>query len=69
MLVLAFGFYRFGRNKALIDEGVDPVLVLPVGDIGGSVEEFGVASGTGDLGGGGGGLLAANQAISWSARR
>ena len=60
-LVLAFRFYRFGRNKALVDEGVDPVLVLPGGDSGGSVEEFGVASGTGDLGGGGGGLLAANQ--------
>ena len=60
-LVLAFRFYRFGRNKALVDEGVDPVLVLPGGDSGGSVEEFGVASGTGDLGGGGGGLLAADQ--------
>ena len=60
-LVLAFRFYRFGRNKALVDEGVGPVLVLPGGDGGGSVEEFGVASGTGDLGGGGGGLLAANQ--------
>ena len=60
-LVLAFGCDGFGRDQALVDEGVDPVLVLPGGDSGGSVEEFGVASGTGDLGGGGGGLLAANQ--------
>ena len=60
-LVLAFGCDGFGRDKALVDEGVDPVLVLPGGDGGGSVEEFGVASGTGDLGGGGGGFLAANQ--------
>ena len=60
-LVGVFRFYRFGRDKALVDEGVEPVLVLPGGDIGGSVEEFGVASGTGDLGGGSGGFLGANQ--------
>lgn len=51
----------FERSQALIDERFDPVLVLLGGDLGGGVEDGGVAVVADDFDGGGFGFLVADQ--------
>ena len=53
--------FIFQGCEALGDEGIDPVAVLPGGDLAGLIEEVRGAEAADDLGGGGGVFLAANQ--------